>query len=300
MTGARTVAVAAPAKINLGLEILGRRDDGYHEIRTVMAAIGLYDSLSFTLVPGRTGTEIRGTREIPQRDNLIQKAIEAFGEETGTSCGFHVEVEKRIPSPGGLGGASSDAAVTLLALNAIHGAALSSERMTALAARLGSDVPFFLGSPVAIASGTGTELEPLPSLTGFVVLVVPKLSLPAKTARLYASLTPDDFTTGASIQRAADMIRGGRLPAPELLRNAFGRPLYDQQPPLRDLATLMRDAGAPHIALSGAGPAHYSLFASEEEARHFARALKDRVSTDTKVAAVPFLTHPTSVDLVGR
>jgi 4-diphosphocytidyl-2-C-methyl-D-erythritol kinase len=297
MTGNRKVTVVAPAKINLGLEILGRREDGYHEIRTILAAIGLADTLDITLIPERANSRILGVKGVRQHDNLIQKAIDAFAEETGISYGYDIDVAKHIPSPGGLGGASSDAASTLMGLNATHGTPLPTERMFTLAAKLGSDVPFFIGPPVALASGTGTSLEELAPVQGHVVLVVPPLHIPAKTGRLYGLLGPDDFTDGRRVERAAEAILAGNLPDPSLLHNAFARPLYELAPELTSVARTLEDAGASHVALSGAGPAHYVLFEQQTEADRFAADVRARLPQDTVVVSTPVHAHPVSVDL---
>jgi 4-diphosphocytidyl-2-C-methyl-D-erythritol kinase len=299
MTGNRSVVVTAPAKINLGLEILGKRDDGYHEIRTIMATIGLVDTLRVTVIPDRQDTRIGGVDGVEPGDNLISKAVAAFADETGMVLGYDIDVDKRIPSPGGLGGASTDAASTLMALNATNGTPLPTERMYALAARIGSDVPFFLGSPLALARGTGTELEPLPSLSGFVVLIVPRIRMAAKTATLYGALEPSDFTDGSRTDVAVRAIHDGRLPDPALLANAFTRPLYVIDPNLASVAGRVLAAGAPHVAVSGAGPGHYVLCPDQVEADDLAETLRAEFDDDTLVTVAPLHAAPTSVQLAG-
>lgn len=266
--------VTTPAKINLGLEILGRREDGYHEVRTVLATIGVYDRLHIGVVPDRASTRISGMTEVAQEDNLIQKAVNAFSTETGVGCGYHIEVAKRIPSPGGLGGASSDAASTLLALNEAHGRPVSPNRMRDLASALGSDVPFFLGSSVALATGTGTDVTPLPSMSGHIALVVPPVQMMTKTASLYGRLRAVDFSDGSTVKRVTQSIRSRRLPSASDLTNAFVRPLYEARPEIARLAGTMRSLGASCVAMSGAGPAHYALFEVREQAEDFARSMR--------------------------
>jgi 4-diphosphocytidyl-2-C-methyl-D-erythritol kinase len=230
-------------------------------------------------------------------DNLIQKAIDAFAAETGIRYGYDVEVDKRIPSPGGLGGASSDAASTLMALNASHGTPLPAERVTALAAKLGSDVPFFVGPPVALASGTGTQLEPLPTIRGWVILIVPRINITAKTATLYSALRQSDYTNGERVAEAAREIRNRLLPDPGVLENTFTRPLYDMEPELRALADRIIGAGAPHLKLSGAGPGHYVLLETEQEARVVAGRLEQVLPEDVLLRVVSIHTSQTSVTL---
>lgn len=299
MSPNRTVVVTSPAKINLGLEILGRREDGYHEIRTILATIGLADILSITMFPARPESRISGVPNVRPEDNLIGRAIAAFANETGIRHGYNVDVTKNIPSPGGLGGASSNAAATLIALNDLHGRPLSRERMHALASILGADVPFFLGPPVALARGTGTELEPLAPLHGGVVLVVPGIEMMAKTAALYGALQKIDFTDGSRIDQGAQAVAQGKTPSPELLVNAFKRPLYDMEPHLADVEKKLLAAGAPHVALTGAGPGHYVIFDSLHEAEEVADRLRHDLNEGNLVTVEPFHASPMSVHSLG-
>lgn len=297
MSGNRTVIVRSPAKINLGLEILGRRDDGYHDIKTVLATIDLSDELIVTIVPERPESTITGVPNVPPDENLISKAIAAFSDETGIVYGYDIIVDKRIPSPGGLGGASSNAASILMALNATHGTPLPSERMHTLAAKLGSDVPFFLGAPVALATGTGTYIQALGTLTGGVVVVVPALDIPAKTATLYSALAPQDYSDGARSEQIAQAVSRGELPSPELLENTFTRPLYELEPRLKEVAERVLSVGAPHVALTGAGPGHYVLLPTLEDARSLVAELQHEFQDDTFVDAVSLYIDHTSVRL---
>lgn len=298
MTQRRTVIIRAPAKINLGLEILGKRADGYHEIRTVMAMIDLVDTLMIRPGDQESGVLIDGVPGVAATDNLVGRAIRSFADASGIRSGYEVMVSKAIPSPGGLGGASSDAASTLLALSALHGHPLTSGELLGIASSLGADVPFFLGGPFALASGTGTTLEPLPPVPGWVVLVVPGLEIPAKTPTLYRALEPDDFSGGARVERAAASISKGKTPESTVLGNAFERPLYGIAPQLAHLRDRMLAAGAPFVALSGAGPAHYTLYESESEGRELASRLEVALPANTLVTVIRFLSIRPPVEVL--
>ncbi len=278
-----SVIVLAPAKLNLGLEILGKRDDGYHEIRSVMAAIDLCDRLTITPRTDDGAIQIDGVPDVALHDNLIYQSVQAFRQRTGVQSGYQITVEKHIPSPGGLGGASTDAAATLRALNAVHGEPLDRAELVQMAASLGSDVPFFLGPSPALASGTGTDLTPLTDVRGFAVLAVPRVSMAAKTATLYRSLKESDFRDGDRAVQVAASIERGELPDEQYLANAFTRPLYALVPELQTLASAMIVAGAPYAALSGAGPAHYALFHRETAASEVADRLTSAVPAGTLV-----------------
>lgn len=284
---AQRIVIAAPAKLNLGLEIAGKRDDGYHDIMTVMVTVGLFDRIELEWLPDSRATSIQGVAGVAPADNLIGKAISAFSSATGIDHGYRVAVEKHIPSPGGIGGASSDAAMTLRALNDMHESQLSPAQLHDIGTRLGSDVPFFLNGPAALATGTGTTLELLPSLNGHATLVVPPLRIAAKTASLYGSLVPGDFSDGSRAKAVAHALEAGVMPTRELLANAFERPLYQLVPDLRSMADQMVEAGAPYAALSGAGPAHYALFQDADEAERTAETLRDRFPAGTLITVFP-------------
>ena len=156
----------APAKINLLLNILGRGDDGYHELESLMIPIPLYDILHFRLDDSLSDLRL----SIPQNqlnpgaDNLVMRAAKAFLKETRMNVGLHIELVKKIPMEAGLGGGSSDAAITLKALNHCFGKPLSQKTLHTLASQLGSDVPFFLEEKPMLVKGRGAQLQSIPSL----------------------------------------------------------------------------------------------------------------------------------------
>lgn len=251
-----SVRVRAPAKINLGLEILGQRRDGFHEVRSVLAMIDVCDNLCFGLgAPGHIPT-IDG---VPAGHNLIDQAISLLQSAMNDDTPISYSLEKRIPIAAGLGGASADAAATLAAVNHLHGHPLDLDELTELASKLGTDVPFFLGSPMAHVKGTGTAIERLPVLSGSVLLIVPDVRIPRKTASLYALITERDFSSGRRVARLVQRLDAGLPPDPDDLKNAFLNPLYELVPDLARIPRILEDAGCSVFGLSGAGPTHYAL-----------------------------------------
>ncbi|MGI8486218.1 MAG: 4-(cytidine 5'-diphospho)-2-C-methyl-D-erythritol kinase [Thermomicrobiales bacterium] len=294
MTGQEpTVRIEAPAKINLGLEILGRRQDGYHEIRSILAMIDLTDTLTISPIPSNDLTSQIVGMDIEPDDNLIVKASHLLGQS------LHVEIDKHIPMAAGLGGASSDAAATLFAGNALQAHSLSTKELLTLAGRIGSDVPFFLGSPCAMVSATGTDLTPLPAPSGWIVLATPALTIPQKTATLYANLRPADFSDGSSIATQADRLRTSQELDTALLRNAFSRALDDSFPELQQLKHSMRDAGCPFVALSGAGPTHYTIVKTKQAADRIAANLHLPLSSGARVMIAKIRQTGLSIEKVG-
>lgn len=256
MTTPLSVSIEAPAKINLGLEILGKRTDGFHEIRTVMAMLELADTLQVFVDECVPGSDLA---QAPPRDNLVTRALDVFRDAAPRSPRLGWKIEKRVPVAAGLGGASSDAAAALVAANYLAGLPLGKSDLNELAARLGSDVPFFLGNPFAIASGRGANLEPLPPKALEVLLVVPNVDIPQKTATLYSLVRPEDFSDGSRAEAVLALLAGNRAPDVQWLRNAFSRPLAAVEPRILELQRAMSDWGAESFGLSGAGPAHYVL-----------------------------------------
>lgn len=277
-----TVRVLAPAKINLGLEVLRKRDDGYHDIATIMQTVSIFDRLTLTPAP-----DLRVHASDPslaEEDNLVLRAATLYGRELGTPDGASIVLSKRIPAAAGLGGASSDAAATLVALSPLWRRTPDARTIAKLAERLGSDVPFLLGGGTALIEGRGemrTSLRPLAGV--WFVVAVPPMSIARKTATLYAALTPDDFTSGNAARELAALLASRRLPRPALLANAFRRPLLTLRPELAEYEGLLTAAGAPFVALSGSGPTLYTVVDDLRRARAIAGRACDSLSGGTRV-----------------
>jgi 4-diphosphocytidyl-2-C-methyl-D-erythritol kinase len=283
-SGERRIVIDAPAKLNLGLEVIGRRDDGFHEIATIFLIIDLYDRL--TLSPADDLRLTCDDDSLAGEDNLALRALRLLRDETSHPGAAHVHLSKRIPAAAGLGGASSDAAAALLGGRELWPLDVSDARLHDLAARLGSDVPFFLRGGCAIGRGRGDLLEPVPlpaHASLWFVIAVPDLRIPAKTASLYARLSEADFSDGSRIAAQATRLRSGLPPDVTLLGNGFARPLYAMAPELAALPDIMRDAGAESVAISGAGPAHYAVVTDEAQAEVVATRLRERLGDRARV-----------------
>jgi len=266
----RPIRLFAPAKINLGLEIIGRRDDGYHEIVTILQTVSLFDVIE--LRPADRFT-FAGDPTVESGQDLGLRAIRTFEERLGTQLLARVRVEKHIPIAAGLGGGSSDAGTLLSALSTLAGT--GPDLALNLAAELGSDVPFFVHGGTALATGTGTELTPLACLTRmWFVIVTPRVEIANKTARLYGDLRADDFTDGTSTREVARSIDSGEPFQVSLLRNAFSRPLYDI-PEIERNRKYMLDLGATFALPCGAGPSLFTACHNWQTARDLASKLRD-------------------------
>ena len=268
------IQVQAHAKINLCLEVLGRRDDGYHQVTTVLHAVDLADRLTFQ--PSDSLSLECDVPPVATERNLVMQAARLLQQQTGYTLGAAMTLEKGIPVTSGLGGGSSDAAATLKALNTLWDLKLSRARLSELAASLGSDVPFFLEGGCALAEGRGEILTPLPPITDWWAVLCPLFQIPNKTARMYAMLAEEDFTDGLATRTLVQSLQDGTAAWETLWRgkNAFERAATSAFRGLEVQLQTLLDAGAPFASLTGSGPALYTLVHSQEEATIISSLLK--------------------------
>ncbi|MBA7703832.1 4-diphosphocytidyl-2-C-methyl-D-erythritol kinase [subsurface metagenome] len=258
--------VLAPAKLNLTLEVLAKRPDGFHEIRSVIQTINLCDTLHFQL---SQGIEFKCNQPdwIPE-DSLVSRAVSLLQQTTGCLKGTTIEISKRIPLVSGLGGDSSDAAAALLGLNKLWGLGLSQPELVELASPIGSDVAFFLYGGTALAEGKGEVVTPLPPLSHmWVVLVIPPLPrMMRKTEQLYACLKASHYTGGQITDRLIALLTEGREVTLPTLFNMFDDIAPDSFAGLGQYWQQFLKAGAQEIHLAGSGPTLFTLVKDKVQA----------------------------------
>lgn len=266
MNEPRRIAASTFAKLNLGLEVLGRRSDGYHEIVTIMQTISLCDHVTWR-APNQPFSCI-GPSHVPRNRDLFRNVLES-APDLARCCGT-VELDKRIPISAGLGGGSADAA---LALRLAYPNASEAE-LEAMALRLGSDVPFLIRGGTALATGRGDRLQHLSTPKLWFVIVTPKIWIPGKTPRMYQGLEYKDFSDGASVRRVALQLDSG-VDIDAALPNAFERQLkqFDE---VRRALELMHDVSGFPVNISGAGPSLYIILTNESDALSLASRLSAR------------------------
>lgn len=259
--------VRAYAKINLTLDVLGKRTDGYHELATVMQTIDLYDTLCLTFTDDPHIEVICDTPELSTGNNLAAHAAKSILQcrdalQPVRQPGLTIELSKRIPVAAGLGGGSSDAAAVLLALQQWWEIPLSQAEMLALAASLGSDVPFFLTGGLALCEGRGEVVTPLPAPeTGFMrwlVLLKPPIGL--STATIFRHLSASDYTDGRYSRAFSASVQAGASFQKEHLHNSLERGVLECYPEVARAKADMLHAGAQWVQLSGSGPTLYAPF----------------------------------------
>jgi len=300
--GPRRARVRALAKINLDLRVLGKRPDGYHELRTIFQTISLADTIEMAFTPARrTAIELACDLAIP--DNLIARAAHLALDAMGVTGQVEMRLTKRIPMGAGLGGGSSDAAAVLLALPVLAGRTLPIARLCDLAQQLGSDVPFFLLGGTAAAVGRGTELFPLPdgrSQSG--VLAAPGLHV--STAEAYRCLSPRLTTESQQNKIFSFQSQVWGQGDPQAAANDFETVVFEQHGRLAALKRGFLRAGAERAMMTGSGSAVFGLFPTREQASRALQSLGKeeafRISLVSRVRYRSIWRHALEEHITGR
>lgn len=279
----KTVLVKAPAKVNLYLKVLGRREDGYHEILSLMQMVGLYDFVALREEPSDIRLTIENGSSLSiDRSNLVFRAAEALQKAAfqgeARSKGVSIRLTKNIPIAAGLGGGSSDAAATLVGLNRLWVLRWSRERLARLGATLGSDVPFFLYGPTAWAMGRGDEIEPATANgAGWMVLVNPGIAV--STAWVY-----QEFSRKLGLTKSDREITINKFIVHRpSLREIYHRPHNDLEavtleafPQLTQIKKELLGLGGKGVMMSGSGPTLFACFSDYSSAKQAAAAFEKK------------------------
>jgi 4-diphosphocytidyl-2-C-methyl-D-erythritol kinase len=256
------IAKASPAKVNLQLRVLRRREDGYHDILSLMQKISLSDEMTFSPRAGGIALNCPDSALPDDEGNIVYRAAAAFYARTGVPPGIEITIRKRIPIAAGLGGGSSNAATTLMALNELADHPLTREELMRTGAGLGADVPFFIFGNAAWASGIGdrlVEAPPLPPL--WFVLINPGFAVSTKMVYRELNLGLTNGSINYSIPRfyTVDDVIGG-------LTNDLEKVTLRQHPVLGHFKTLLLENGARGALMSGSGPTVFGVFADAKSA----------------------------------
>jgi 4-diphosphocytidyl-2-C-methyl-D-erythritol kinase len=287
---ASSLVLQAPAKLNLSLEIVAKRADGYHELETLMVTVSLYDTLRLSLLP-HAAPEIElccqstlgGSPVPPSAENLVVRAARLLQEQTGCRQGARIELLKRIPSEAGLGGGSSDAAATLMGLNQLWRLDLARDELCRIGALLGSDIPFFLHrTTAAVCRGRGEVVEPIDAALN-LNFVIAKPARGLSTAEVYRHCRVPEAPQGAG--PLVDALRSARLAhIARRLRNALQAPAERLNP---DVTRTLSQLGAQSnlgLMMSGSGSACFAISATYRQALTVAARL--RTAGNDRVYAV--------------
>ena len=269
----------APAKINLFLRVLGKRADGYHDISSLLQKITLYDELTFVPCPSGIVLNCPGSDLPKSQDNLVFSAAQSIFNYTNYPSGIEITLTKKIPLAAGLGGGSSDAATTLMALNKICSLGLKKRELLMLGTKLGADVPFFIFGNTALASGIGDKLKAVQNMPELnFVLINPQFQLSTKTVYENINLRLTSQKINYSIPRffaLGDVIRE--------LHNDLEEVSLKLHPELNNLKQILLCHGALGALMSGSGPTVFGIFPDEKTATKAVTAMKKDVSLSCAV-----------------
>jgi 4-diphosphocytidyl-2-C-methyl-D-erythritol kinase len=288
----KSVRVSAYAKVNLCLEILGRRADSYHELRTIFQTISMHDTLALEVSPNaRIDLRIVGNSALagePGRNNLVYRALHELCRELRFKRGLRATLTKRIPVGRGLGGGSSDAAAALIAMLRLTGKRIEAARLCRIASRLGADVPFFLRGGRALGIGRGDEIYALPDLARSAVLVVspPDIAVPTRDAYQWLARRLTKLPDPTKLWRFCALCwspQGGAL------SNDFEAAVFPRYPRLAGIKRDLLRQGAAGASLAGSGSAVFGIFRNPAKARRAARAFpKDQVFVCSTVSRAEY------------
>jgi len=268
----RRIELSATAKVNLALEILGRRADGYHEIVTVMQAVELSDRI---VLEDTESLDLRTTdRQVPRdASNLALRAALALHEAAGVGAGARITLDKRIPVAAGLGGGSADAAAVLLGLNRLWRLRWPLARLAQVGATLGMDVPFFLRGGTAFATGRGEKVDRIPGMALALVLVNPRFA--SSTAEAYGRLTAAMYSDGARARAVVAALGSRRAErVAQSLYNGLEATVAPVHPEIGQMKAALLAAGALGALMSGSGPTVFGIARSLDHARQIRRRVQ--------------------------
>lgn len=269
----QTITRQAFAKVNLSLELIGKRPDGYHQLRSVVQCISLADTIRMQPAPQGITLRTSGYPVPAGSGNLCYQAAQIFVARVGEPSGVEIKLVKRIPVGRGLGGGSSDAAAVLLGLSELVAQRPSAQLLRELAAEIGSDVPLFLIGGTVLMKGRGEVVRPLSELRPQPVFVIAWPKQPVSTTEAYGLLVAVDFTDGMRTDALVKRIEAGEIVGGEDLYNCFERVVLQHWPAVADVRERLAAAVDSPAVLSGSGSAVYALAADEKTAQAGADSL---------------------------
>lgn len=289
----KEIKLKALAKINLGLDVLRKREDGYHEVRMIMQTINMYDRIVLTQ-RSKPGIQVQTNVDfLPvNEDNLVYKAAKLLMDEFQVAEGIGIWLKKFIPTAAGMAGGSSDAAAVLVGLNRMFELGLTKEELMKRAVRIGADVPYCVLRGTALAEGIGEILTPLPGIPPcFILIAKPPVSVSTKF--VYTNLKADELREHPDIDGQIAAIRRGDLAGMcRCMGNVLETVTLPAYPVIGEICGVMRSCGALNAMMSGSGPTVFGIFDDEEKAKAAAERLRmgDRarqvfLTTDFNVSA---------------
>ncbi len=265
----RQIILKAYAKINLGLDVLRKREDGYHDVRMIMQSVGLYDKLTLKKIPKDEILLSSNVGSLPNNDkNLVYKAISLIKNECGITSGVKADLEKYIPMAAGMAGGSTDAAAALIGMNKLFDLGLSQEKLMELGVKIGADVPYCIMGGTALSEGIGEVLTPLaPMPHCYILIAKPRISV--STRFVYENLEADKLAYHPDIDGMIEAIRADNLQGvSDRLSNVLETVTEKKYPIIGQIKAAMIEAGALNSLMSGSGPTVFGIYADKDTAMH--------------------------------
>ena len=263
----RQINLKAYAKINLGLDVLRRRENGYHDVRMIMQSVGLYDKLTLKKTSIDEIVLTSNVGSLPNNDkNLVYKAISLMKKECGITAGVKADLEKRIPMAAGMAGGSTDAAAALIGMNKLFDLSLSQEKLMELGVQIGADVPYCIMSGTALSEGIGeilTPLKPMPHC--YILIAKPRISV--STRFVYENLEADKLPYHPDIDGMIEAINGNDLKGvADRLSNVLETVTEKKYPIISQIKEAMIESGAMNSLMSGSGPTVFGIYEEKDTA----------------------------------
>ena len=266
----KTVTIKAPAKVNLTLDVTGKRPNGYHDLKMIMQTISVFDEIKLSLTEEEK-IDLHMNKELPDKipaeKNLVYKAAALMKEKFDIKGGFDIELQKNIPAAAGLAGGSSDCAATLIAINEVCELGLTTQELCDIGVKLGADVPFCIRKGTMLSEGIGEILTPLtPFKDVWVVLVKPDISV--STAYVYTHLDLPNLKYHPNTEKAIECIGNGDISGlSNVLSNVLETVTVPEYPVLTEIKEFLVQNGAAGSLMSGSGPTVFGIFKNKEDAR---------------------------------
>lgn len=271
----KEIRMKARAKINLGLDVVRKREDGYHEVRMIMHTIDLYDKITLKMW-GKEEIRVRtNLNYLPvNEDNLVYKAAKLLMEEFGVNQGISIDLHKFIPVAAGMAGGSSDAAAVMVGVNRLFHLNLSKEQLMDRAVEIGADVPYCIMRGTALAEGIGERLTPLPAMPRCHILIA-KPRIHVSTKFVYGNLRANELKEHPDIDGQIEALKAGDLKGvAKLMGNVLETVTIPAYPVIDEIKQAMLTGGALNAMMSGSGPTVFGLFEDYEEAKDTCRTLR--------------------------
>lgn len=276
-----TLQLKAYAKINLALDVVGKREDGYHEVRMIMQTVKLYDKLTFRLLEEGAIRLKTNVGFLPcDENNLIYKAVRCLKEQYHVKQGMEIDLYKCIPVAAGMAGGSTDCAAALIGASKLFGLHLDKQTLMKIGVRLGADVPYCIMRGTALSEGIGEILTPLPSIPDCKILIA-KPPVGVSTKFVYEHLDEQGIETHPDVDGMVQAIRGGNLLG---ITNRMGNVLENvtipEYPVIDQIKKCMIEQGALNAMMSGSGPTVFGIYEDREKAEKTKRIIQDRNLAD--------------------